>query len=464
MNKIKISAIISLLFLFSSCAAYFNQPLQVSKARLGENTSQNKILKDILPVTPTIVGVYKFRDQTGQYKLVENGSSWSTAITQGGTSILLKSLEDSKWFTAIERENVSNLLNERQIIRSTRQEYSKGNKKKEQISSIPPLLFAGVLLEGGVVSYDSNIITGGSGARYFGAGGSVEYREDRITVYLRAVSTSNGQILKTVYTSKTILSQGISANLFRYVNLKRLLEVETGVTRNEPAQLAVKEAIDKAVETLIVEGVIDGLWKPQGGEPVVQALKERYEKEKEDANSRVLYDRKLEDRRGKTAVSVTAGTSHISGDYSNPKGKLGTSLAYKFYFNKPNLNLNLGLGYFQLENEGAFKDDFVSFDINLEYDVLPYDNFTPFLYAGLGTISNTNLDNPEFKVQYGLGVEYLATNNIGIKLFGEQNVLMTDDFDGLIRGKRDDFYWKVGLGLNFYIGKPYNKVKSVLFE
>ncbi|MDV7187605.1 CsgG/HfaB family protein [Lutibacter sp. TH_r2] len=463
MNKIKFGVIVSLLFLLVGCGAYFNQPLDVKKARIGENTTKEGILKGILPVTPTIVGVYKFRDQTGQYKLLESGSTWSTAITQGTTTMLVKSLEDSKWFSPIERENVSNLLNERQIIRSTRQEYNKNNNK-EQVASIPPLLFAGVLLEGGVVSYDSNIITGGSGARYFGAGGSVEYREDRISIYLRAVSTSNGQILKTVYTSKTILSQGISANLFRYVNLKRLLEVETGVTRNEPAQLAVKEAIDKAVEMLIIEGIIDGVWKPEGGQPVVDKIKEKYEEEKREAAATTVLDRKLEDRRGKTAISFSANSNHIAGDYSNPNSKLGASLAYKFYFKKPNLNMNVGLNYFELENEGAFSDEFMSFDINLEYDFLPFDDLSPFAYGGLGTISNLDLDNPKIKFQYGVGIEYLPMPNLGIKLFGEQNLIMSDNIDGLERGKQDDYYWKVGLGLNFYLGKPYNRVKSVLFE
>ncbi|WP_457616956.1 CsgG/HfaB family protein [Lutibacter sp.] len=463
MSKKYICATLLVSLLFTSCGAYFNQPLQPTKARLGENTTKNKILDGILPIKPTVVGVYKFRDQTGQYKMVENGTSWSTAVTQGATSILLKSLEDSKWFTPIERENVSNLLNERQIIRSTRQEYSK-DTKKDQTTSIPPLLFAGVLLEGGVISYDSNIITGGSGARYFGAGGSTQYRQDRITIYLRAVSTSNGQILKTVYISKTILSQGISASLFRYVSLQKLLEVETGVTRNEPTQLAVKEAIDKAVETLIVEGIVDGLWKPRGGQATVDALKERYAKEKEEASSTALLDRKLEDRRGKSAVSVSSGMSEIAGDYSNSKGHLGGSVAYKIYFNKPMLNLNMGLGYFQLENEQAFKDDFIAFDVNLEYNILPYDDFTPYVYGGIGTVSNTNITNPLFKFQYGLGLEYLPMNNLGIKVFGEQNLLLSDKLDGFVNGKRDDYYWRIGVGLNFYFGKPYKRVKSVIFE
>jgi curli production assembly/transport component CsgG len=451
------------LFLVTGCGAYFNQPFDTKKARIGENMPLKSILVGILPIEETVVGVYKFRDQTGQYKLIENGSTFSTAVTQGGTAILLKSLEDSKWFNPIERENIGNLLNERQIIRSTRQEYAE-NSKDKQITSIPPLLFAGIILEGGVISYDSNIITGGSGARYFGAGGSTQYREDRITVYLRAVSTSSGRILKNVYVSKTILSQGISANLFRYVNLRRLLEVETGITKNEPTQLAVKKAIDKAVETIIIEGIIDGLWKPQGGQAVIDEVEEKYLKEKEEAESTVLLDRKLEDRRGRGAVSISSGITQISGDYSNPKEHLASNIAYKFYLNKPSLNLNVGLGYFQLENEEAFKNDFMSFDVNLEYVILPYDDLSPFIYGGVGTISDTKISNPFLKFQYGLGIEYLPLNNLGIKLFGEQNLLLNDKLDGLVQGKRDDYYWRIGVGLNFYFGKPYKRVKSVIFE
>ena len=172
-----------IIFLFVGCGAYFNQPLDKTNARIGESTSAVSNIKNYRPKHKTIVGVYKFRDQTGQYKPVQNGSTFSTAVTQGGTSILLKSLEESNWFRPIERENIGNLLNERQIIRSTRQEYA---RKNQQIK-MPALLFAGVIIEGGVVSYDSNIITGGSGLRYFGVGGSNEYRQDRITVSLRAV-------------------------------------------------------------------------------------------------------------------------------------------------------------------------------------------------------------------------------------------------------------------------------------
>jgi len=449
------------LLTFTSCGTFFNQPIKSSAARIGENTSSKGILENVLPLNETIVGVYKFRDQTGQYKPTEMGSTFSTAVTQGGTSILLESLEESKWFTPIERENIGNLLNERQIIRSTRQEYSKENN--DEVIKMPPLLFAGIILEGGVISYDSNIITGGSGARYFGAGAATEYREDRITIYLRAISTSSGRILKNVYVSKTILSQGISANLFRYVNVKKLLEVEIGVTKNEPAQLAVKEAIDKAVELLIVEGIIDGLWAPIGGEEVIAKVKDDFEKEKAEAKSTLLYNRKLEDRRAKSAIGFGVGSTFVSNDYPNSNGNISGNILGKFYLENPTFNLRVDLGYFELENENFFNKEFASLSTNLGYDFLPYDKFTPSIYAGIGAISDLDFEEHFLKFQYGLELEYLPVNNIGFKLYGEQNVLFNDELEGVVEGKYNDSYIRVGIGVNFYLGKSFNSVKSTLF-
>ncbi len=58
---------------------------------------------------------------------------------------------------------MANLLNERKIVRSSVAQFKEGE-------NLPPLLFAGIILEGGIVSYDANIITGGGGLRYFSAG------------------------------------------------------------------------------------------------------------------------------------------------------------------------------------------------------------------------------------------------------------------------------------------------------
>lgn len=448
MNK---NATITLLlvFLISGCSAYFNQPVGVQKAVYGENTPATSSLAKLpKPKEQIVVGVYKFKDQTGQYKSTELGSTFSTAVTQGATSILIKALGDSKWFVPIERENLGNLLNERNIIRSTRQEYSGGTPDPKD-NQLTPLLFAGVLLEGGIISYDSNIITGGFGARYFGTGASTRYRQDRISIYLRLVSTSNGKILNTVYVSKTILSQSVDANLFKYVNLKKLLEVETGFTRNEPIQLAVTEAIEKAVEGLIVDGIKSNLWQVDATNPEVVDFLESYTRERDEADLGMLYGRNQTEKRGKIGLEGTGGVTLIQGDYPNPVAKPMIRGAIKYFF-APNFNLSASTNAFWLGNKNVLDVGYASFDLNAELLVLPYDVFTPYIFAGAGTSFNKKFENNYSKVQYGAGLEYLVSNNFGFKIYGEHNLTFSDNVDYAVHGKRDDFYWRFGIGLTYY--------------
>src|SRR5690554_7004474 len=319
--------------LFSSCGAYFNQPLYQEASRTGEFSKSTPLLLGLPEAAqPLEVAVYNFSDQTGQYKAVENGSTFSTAISQGGTTMLIKALEDSGWFIPIERENLSNLSTERNIIRTTKQDYIKNLNPNEP--PLPPLLYAGLLLEGGVVSYDTNIITGGVGARYFGVGGSAKYREDRITVYLRTVSTSNGEILKTVYVSKTILSQAIDASYFRFVKFQRLMEAETGVTQNEPIQLAMKDAIEKAVHDLIIEGIQKRFWTTQGGEEVNNELVAEYFAEKERDEATLLLDRIQMGRDEQNSIGISGGINIPDNDYSTQNFGFMGRMEYHRYFNQ----------------------------------------------------------------------------------------------------------------------------------
>lgn len=438
-------------FLFSGCGAYYNQPTGVEKAILGESTPATSLLKDLpKPKEQVVVGVYKFRDQTGQYKPQENGSSFSTAVTQGATSILIKALEDSKWFVPIERENIGNLLQERNLIRATRQEYIKNANPNEP--QLTPLLYAGVLLEGGIVSYDSNIITGGFGARYFGTGASVKYRQDRITIYLRMISTSNGKILKSVYISKTILSQAIDESLFKYVNFKRLLEVETGYTTNEPVHMAVTEAIEKAVQSLILEGIQDNIWQADASPSDILIALDKYKRETEVADNTALYGRNLQEKRSKFAIEISGGTSLIDGDYANPVLKPMARGALK-YFITPAVNISASTNAVLLANKDLVDFGYITYDLNLELLLLPKDNFSPYVYGGGGYGMDKRFENTHSKIQFGAGVEYLVSNNIGIKLFGEYNINFTDNLDHLEAGVRDDYYYKFGLGLTYYFSR-----------
>src|SRR6056297_848190 len=174
MNRFISHISLLLILIFSVSCAGTMKPMHTDRATQGILSSSNESLREMPePSEPVVAAVYRFRDQTGQYKPSSSGASWSTAVTQGATSILIKAMEDSGWFTPIERAGVSNLLNERQIIQKTR-------KKNNQSGQLPPLLFAGVILEGGIIGYDTNVITGGGGARLLGTGASGQYRKDQV--------------------------------------------------------------------------------------------------------------------------------------------------------------------------------------------------------------------------------------------------------------------------------------------
>jgi curli production assembly/transport component CsgG len=232
-------------------------------AHHSRQTQTQRMLMELpAPRQPVAIAVYNFTDQTGQFRTSENGQqTLSRAVTQGGASILVRALQDAgnrRWFTIVEREQLRNLLNERQIIREMRERYLGETNVNPQ--ALPAMLFAGVLLEGGVISYDTNTVTGGAGAAFLGIGGRAQYRQDTVTVYLRAVSVRTGEVLTTVTASKTIASQSLGGSAFRFVAFRELLEAEAGFTVNEPDHLALQQAIEKAVYALVMEGIDLGLW------------------------------------------------------------------------------------------------------------------------------------------------------------------------------------------------------------
>lgn len=205
-----------------------------------------------------VVAVYSFLDKTGQRKDSATIAKLSSAVTQGGESILLKSLEDAgngKWFRVVERVGLDNLLKERQLIRSARDEA----KDDKQIS---PILYAGMIIEGAIVSYDTNVRTGGIGVRYLGIGPDTQYQEDMVTVSLRAISTQTGEVLLTVNVQKTILSYTLGVAVFKFFDAgTQSFENEIGATKTEPGIYALKSALDLAVKEMIIQGEVKNIWK-----------------------------------------------------------------------------------------------------------------------------------------------------------------------------------------------------------
>ena len=207
-----------------------------------------------------IIAIYRdsFQDLTGQRKSNSSFALFSTAVTQAPEALLIRALKhaaNGNFFRVVERVGLDNLTKERQLIRSTRENF-------EQDQKLQPLLFAGLLIQGGVISYDTNIQSGGIGARYLGIGNSKQYREDVVTISLRLVSVSTGEILIETAVSKNILSTSISQDIFRFIEQgTELVEIEGGVAENEVGSIALQKAIETGVFNLIEIGIERGYWE-----------------------------------------------------------------------------------------------------------------------------------------------------------------------------------------------------------
>ena len=224
-------------------------------------TSTEQLLNLPTPNQKSVVAVYSFNDETGQRKASDTMSSFSTAVTQGAVHILVEALRDAgkgNWFVVVERSGLDALTKERQLVRNTFESY---NKDKDGRTILKPLLYAGMILEGGIVGYDTNLRTGGSGARYLGIGMKNQYREDRVTVVLRAVLVQTGEVLLNVTATKTILSTAKGGDVFKFYEVgTELVEIESGSTDNEPVTLAVRAAIEAAVYGLVMQGLEKEVW------------------------------------------------------------------------------------------------------------------------------------------------------------------------------------------------------------
>ena len=269
MHLLKTIATVGMISTMTACATV--RPDQghaniIKPAEVTSLTSSGIALRQLpKPKGSILVGVYNYRDLTGQYK-PSPSNGYSTVVTQGASAILLKALLDSGWFKPLEREGLNDLLTERKIHA----------KKMGKHQSMTNLLSAPIIIEGGVIGYDQNVRTGGAGAAYLGVGASTQYREDQVTINLRVVDVQTGEIVHSVNSTKSVFSRKIDNNLFRFVRFKEIAEFEAGYSYNEPAQLCVSDAIESALINLIVDGIRSGTWALKDPNDIHQPVFKKY--------------------------------------------------------------------------------------------------------------------------------------------------------------------------------------------
>lgn len=230
---------------------------------------------------PVSVAVYSFQDKTGQRRPQANVASLSTAVTQGAETFLIKALQDvgrGQWFEVVERVGIDNLTKERLIIRQMREAYEGANAKP-----LMPMQFAGMIIEGGIIGYDSSVNSGGAGHRFLGIGKQTQWTQDTVTVSLRAISVNTGKVLLSVTVQKTILSSADSISALKFFDMgTKAFEAEAGLTINEPGTYAVKAAVEMGVVELIKEGKAKGIWDYKSDIPAMSIEVPKVEEKKDD--------------------------------------------------------------------------------------------------------------------------------------------------------------------------------------
>ena len=199
-----------------------------------------------------IVGVYGFADLTGQ----RTGTTLSSAVTQGAENYLITGLKDfdnGNWFRVVDRKAIDNLIKERQIIKSANPTFTD--------QDMPAMLYAGILIEGGIVGYDTNVVSGGDGVRIFGVGSSAKYSQHVVTISLRAVSVATTEVLASVLIQKTIISKSENTTVVAFFDQDtQTVEMESGSNYSEPSNYAVQSAIEKGIYELVIEGKRQNIW------------------------------------------------------------------------------------------------------------------------------------------------------------------------------------------------------------
>ena len=272
MKRVLIS--LSIVALLNGCAVIQSTGLTEVDPTLTTQRAGVKKEFDTIPAPaagrPVSVAVYSFADKTGQRRPQANVASLSSAVTQGAETFLIQALQGvggGQWFEVVERVGIDNLTKERLIIRQMREAYEGNNAKP-----LMPMQFAGMIIEGGIVGYDTTVNSGGAGMRIFGIGKQTQWSQDTVTISVRAVSVNTGKVLAVVTVQKTILSTADSATALRFFDAgTQAFEAEAGLTINEPGTYAVKAAIEMAVVELIKEGQRKSIWDFKSNVPVAVA-------------------------------------------------------------------------------------------------------------------------------------------------------------------------------------------------
>jgi curli production assembly/transport component CsgG len=217
---------------------------------------------------------------------------------------------------------------------------------------------------------------------------------------------------------------------------------------------------------LIIEGIKDELWSTKEGEEKNKEIVDQYLLEQELEQSTGLYERKFLKHDFRHVANVNMGLALVDGDFTTGLLDFKAGLGYKYRF-IPELSLGIDAQIMKLNSNTETIDWWITENFLVEYNVLPHDRLSPYFYAGPGVAMFADASPGELLDRWdafttfkmGAGVEYAVSDRISFTLSADWTTPFTDRLDDVLNGRRDDYFYNFGVGLNYHFGSKKEKLK-----
>lgn len=212
-------------------------------------TPATALLESLLePEEKIAIAVYDIEDKTGQYKENEH-ATYSLAVTQGATEMLVTALMRSHQFRVIDRIEFQNIMNEQNLKTQERLEKNGGPE-------IGVLIGADYIIDGAITEYDVDRNTGGIGLKIAGKGASKEYAKASCAIDLRVTDTTTGEVVWAKSLKKEIIGEKVGLTVFSFMG-ENIVEFESGRGEQQAINLVVRSLLEESVYKLAQSGILN---------------------------------------------------------------------------------------------------------------------------------------------------------------------------------------------------------------
>lgn len=162
--------------------------------------------------------------------------------------------------------------------------------------------------------------------------------------------------------------------------------------------------------------------------------------------------------RGIHTIEATYGALRGVGGNLRSENQRAMRLGYKYAI-WPQFNVGITYNKFNLALVDGESAGYMSFDLNMEYLILPYKKISPFIFAGGGYNAPNSFDTSAIKYQSGGGLEVMIASGLGVKIMADYNYFIkVSDADPIIGGS-GAAYWRYSAGVNVYFGTRHKTKK-----